>query len=98
MTRKQLYIEERQDKALKQRAKILGISEADVVRRAIDHFFVSANSTSAEEPGESLESVTARKQALSEFLLRARGNTQNEQTLPSLWGRRDELYDERLDR
>lgn len=36
MVRKQLYIEERQDKALKRRAKKLGISEAEVVRAALD--------------------------------------------------------------
>lgn len=36
MVRKQLYIEESQDKALKRRAKKLGISEAEVVRKALD--------------------------------------------------------------
>lgn len=36
MIRKQLYLEEAQDQALKRRAKELGISEAEVVRRALD--------------------------------------------------------------
>ena len=36
MIRKQLYIEEAQDKALKRRAKELGVTEAEVVRRALD--------------------------------------------------------------
>lgn len=36
MVRKQLYIEERQDRFLKRRAKKLGISEAEVVRAALD--------------------------------------------------------------
>lgn len=36
MIRKQLYIEEEQDTALKARAKDLGVSEAEVVRRALD--------------------------------------------------------------
>ena len=36
MIRKQLYLDETQDRALKQRAKELGLSEAEVVRRALD--------------------------------------------------------------
>jgi hypothetical protein len=36
MIRKQLYIEARQDQALKDRAKALGISEAELMRRALD--------------------------------------------------------------
>lgn len=36
MIRKQLYLEEAQDRALKKRAKELGVSEAEVVRRALD--------------------------------------------------------------
>ena len=33
--RKQLYLEETQDRALKRRAKALGVSEAELVRRAL---------------------------------------------------------------
>ena len=36
MVRKQFYLAEAQDKALKRRAKALGVSEAEVVRRALD--------------------------------------------------------------
>lgn len=36
MIRKQLYIEKAQDKALKRRARELGVSEAEVMRRALD--------------------------------------------------------------
>ena len=36
VVRKQLYLEEAQDKALKRRAKELGVSEAEVVRQALD--------------------------------------------------------------
>lgn len=36
MVRKQLYLEEYQNKALKQRAKELNISEAELMRRALD--------------------------------------------------------------
>ena len=34
--RKQLYLTEAQDRALKERAAALGISEAELVRRAVD--------------------------------------------------------------
>lgn len=36
MIRKQLYLEERQHRALKRRAAELGVSEAEVMRRALD--------------------------------------------------------------
>lgn len=36
MIRKQLYLEEDQDQALKRKAGELGVSEAEVVRRALD--------------------------------------------------------------
>ena len=36
MIRKQLYLDEEQDRALKARAKELGLSEAEIVRRALD--------------------------------------------------------------
>lgn len=49
MIRKQLYIEERQDRALKYRAKELGISEAQLVRQAIDSFMEKENFSSDAE-------------------------------------------------
>ena len=36
MIRKQLYLDEAQERALKQRAKELGVSEAEIVRQALD--------------------------------------------------------------
>ena len=36
MIRKQVYVESRQETALKQRARASGISEAEIIRRAID--------------------------------------------------------------
>jgi hypothetical protein len=36
MVRKQVYIEPRQDALLKQRAEILGVTEAELIRRGID--------------------------------------------------------------
>ena len=40
MVRKQLYITEHQDQALKQHAQVLGVSEAELVRRAIDQLLL----------------------------------------------------------
>lgn len=61
MVRKQLYIEERHEKALKRRAKALGVSEADIVREALDALF--AEDTARPLPGH--------REALKEFLARA---------------------------
>ncbi len=36
MIRKQVYIEPEQDESIKQRARLMGITEAEVIRRAID--------------------------------------------------------------
>lgn len=60
MIRKQLYLEESQDKALKRRAKELGISEAEVMRRALDEAL----------KGET-KATSLAEQALDSFLERA---------------------------
>jgi hypothetical protein len=36
MVRKQVYLEERQDALLKERARQLGVTEAELIRRALD--------------------------------------------------------------
>jgi hypothetical protein len=41
MIRKQVYIESRQETTLKQQARNLGITEAEVIRRAIDRQMIS---------------------------------------------------------
>ena len=41
MVRKQVYIEPRQETTLKQQARALGITEAEVIRRAIDRQMTS---------------------------------------------------------
>ena len=43
MIRKQLYIEEYQEKALKRKAKELGISEAELMRQALDNVLRDAD-------------------------------------------------------
>lgn len=85
MVRKQVYIEPEQDELLKRLSKELGVTEAALVRRALD---------SLAEPDDEI----ARQQALQELFafMRERATMKVPQT-----GRgwtRDELYDERLDR
>jgi hypothetical protein len=98
MTRKQLYIPARQEKALKRRAKALGISEADLVRRALDLLFRSSESASLPGLPMPVDTCSAREEALAEFLGRARAARERGHRLALGAGRRDELYDERLDR
>lgn len=43
MIRKQLYITEAQEEALKERARSLGISEAELTRRALDAFLAESS-------------------------------------------------------
>jgi hypothetical protein len=85
--RKQLYIEERHERSLKQRAKSLGISEADVVRQALDAAFAG---------DELLPIVPGHGEALRELLERAVefSTTQVHGACASRY-RRDELYEER---
>ncbi len=47
MLRKQLYLEERQDAALKARAQELGVSEAELVREALDRFLNEPDSSNS---------------------------------------------------
>jgi hypothetical protein len=48
--RKQLYIEERQERLLRQRAKALGVSEAEIVRAALDVALAPRKKASSGEP------------------------------------------------
>ena len=41
LVRKQVYIESRQDALLKQKARLLGVTEAEVIREAIDRQMAS---------------------------------------------------------
>lgn len=42
MVRKQIYIHKRQEKLLKRQAKLRGMSEAELIREAIDHQLAEA--------------------------------------------------------
>ena len=49
MIRKQLYIEEQQERALKNKSKALGISEAELVRQALNTVLKEAQTRPAEK-------------------------------------------------
>ena len=86
MVRKQVYITSEQDELLKRRAKALGLSEAEIVRRGI----AMASTTAASQPFDirawEEEMHFIRERARIQELGRTRGWT------------REELYDERLAR
>lgn len=87
MVRKQLYLEARQDRALKRRAKQLGVSEADVVRAALD--------AALGEPGAAGSALrTTRARALRSLLDGAREIAAAHRTSGPRY-ERDELYEER---
>lgn len=50
MVRKQLYIDDRHERDLKRRARELGVSEAELVRRALDATLGAAEKRSASYP------------------------------------------------
>lgn len=60
MVRKQLYISEEHEKALKARAREMGVSEAELVRRLLDRLLLGG------EPGEVLP--FGRTEAARDFL------------------------------
>jgi hypothetical protein len=85
--RKQLYITEGQDEVLKDQARKLGISEAELARRALSEF-LSDRSPKATTRPEALESLLERTRSLSE-----------KHRLPSGYRfDREDLYSERMGR
>ena len=89
MIRKQLYLEETQDQALKQRARELGISEAELVRRALD---------AALYPKDNAHLATPRRAALTKLLDDAKRLSETHAFPKTYHFDRDALYDEREDR
>jgi hypothetical protein len=86
MIRKQVYIEPLQDAILKKRARMLGISEAEVIRRAIDE------QTAFLHPGiRDLEAWEQEKVFIAKRM--ADGSLPGGRTY-----RREEAYEERLER
>jgi hypothetical protein len=87
MVRKQLYLEPSQDRALKRRAKALGVSEADVVREALDAL-LGLERASEVAPGHQL-ALRELVDRASRFARRAEGGRKAARY------RREELYEER---
>jgi hypothetical protein len=87
MIRKQLYITEGQDEVLKDRARKLGISEAELARRALSEFLSERSPTATRRP-EALETLLERTRALSEKHRLASGYRFD----------REDLYAERIGR
>lgn len=83
MIRKQLYLEETQERALKERAKNLGISEAEVVRRALDN---ALSGKKAKKPRS--------RQAIDDFLERAERLSAEHRPVAGYRFNRQELYEE----
>jgi hypothetical protein len=86
MVRKQVYIEPAQDRFLKRRANELGVTEAELIRRAIDAL--------AQTPARPRFDPDAWEAVLASMDERARVPPTGE---PRTW-RREELYEERLGR
>ena len=87
MIRKQLYITEGQDEVLKDQARKLGISEAELARRALSAFLFERTPTASRRP-EALETLLKRTRSLSE-----------KHRLPSGYQfDREDLYGERIGR
>lgn len=88
MIRKQLYITEAQNEALKRRSRALGASEAELVRRALDDFLSEASSAKRSRRREALDRLMERTRRLA-----------GEHRLPSGYRfERNEVYADRASR
>ena len=85
MVRKQIYIQKRQDALLKQLAKARGLSEAEIIRQAIE-------SELAGVPARTMAADRSAWQELVAFLERRHGAAAGRQ--PYRWNR-EEIYAER---
>lgn len=86
MIRKQVYIEPEQDELLKRRSKELGISEAALIRQAIDRL----GADSSESPSKRQAWEEAKRVIQERMKLRVPQTGRN-------WTR-EEIYEERLSR
>ncbi len=87
MLRKQIYIPKRQQAQLKRLAKSRGISEAEIIRQAIEREVLLTASRPA----------AGDRSALEEFIRFGLSRRAMEGTAGRTWTR-DELYEERLSR
>lgn len=86
MIRKQLYITENQDRALKQRAREMGVSEAEVARGILDDALLKV---------EDRGSVSRRGAAIREFFEEWDKITEKHGFPEGYVFDREELYDDR---
>jgi hypothetical protein len=59
MVRKQLYLDDKQDAELASRARELGVSQAEVVRRAVDRYLADERPAASDRAWEELEAMWA---------------------------------------
>jgi hypothetical protein len=88
VVRKQLYISEEHERALKARARELGVSEAELVRRMLDRLLLD------EEGGRGLAGAGAGD-ALEDFLEEADRLAHSHRFPEGYVFYRDELYEDR---
>jgi len=87
MLRKQIYIPERQQTQLKRLSKQRGVSEAEIIRQAIEReMLFTAN-----------RSLAGDHSALEEFIRFGLSRRATQDTTGRTWTR-DELYEERISR
>lgn len=84
MIRKQLYIDEEHERLLKERSRELGVSEAELVRRALDRLLRD------DEPA----AASARRRRAAEQWYADRGRLRGR---VQAWSR-EQLYEDRLGR
>ena len=84
--RKQLYIDDHQEKSLKRRAKALGVTEAEVVRSALDAALAPTRAPTLPKDLRALDEALNRAAELA-----ARGHA----SAPGARFRREDLYAER---
>ena len=88
MVRKQVYLEKKQDRLLKRLAEARGVSEAEVVRRAIEREADTPGKQPAPGDPEAIEAVIR-------YALKRRGSAGPSR--PHVW-RREDAYEERESR
>jgi hypothetical protein len=59
MVRKQLYLDDTQDAELARRARMLGVSQAEVVRRAVDQYLADERPSAREHALDALKAAWA---------------------------------------
>jgi transcription elongation GreA/GreB family factor len=88
MIRKQVYIEERHDRLLKRRARQRGVTEAEIIREALDRADVG-------DRADHLSDIAAGHKAIS--FIRSLARRRRKAPAGRGWTR-ESLYDERIGR